>query len=504
VSDRGAPGYALCGLDDVVYNCPGGREMPGHVFVDAAKCTRCGECIAKCPAGAMSGASGRPPVVDPSKCDGCGECFRACPERAMVLSGGAEGVLWLLARGGRAAMEADEALASALPGLERGRLVRAAREILDRGYAGRRAPAPAGARAEGAGGAAGRESGAPCADHADQQEGPKPAPPAVIAYSVEMGRVLQLAAKVAPVNTTVLILGESGVGKEVVARFIHRTSPRRDGPFVNINCGAIPATLLESELFGYESGAFTGARREGKPGMIEVASGGTLFLDEISELPTDLQVKLLQVIQERKLVRVGGVKPLDVDIRIIAATNRDLAAMVARGEFRADLFYRLNVVPITIPPLRERPDDVIPLIYHFLDRYNRTHGYRKTISEEAREILTRYSWPGNVRELENLIERLVVTVEGDEIGGGDLPQQILEEGEEHRPRVVVGGIMPLREAIEEVERQIIERALAEKRSTYSIASLLGVNQSTVVRKIKKYACGRRGGQKAAAGTEAAT
>lgn len=446
----------------------------------------------------MSGASGQPPVVDPSKCDGCGECFRACPERAMVLSGGAEGVLWLLAEGRRAALEADEALASALPGLERGRLVRAAREILNRGCASRRASALAGARAEGASRAAGQgSSGAPCADHTDHQEGPKPAPPAVIAYSVEMGRVLQLAAKVAPVNTTVLILGESGVGKEVVARFIHRTSPRRDGPFVNINCGAIPATLLESELFGYESGAFTGARREGKPGMIEVASGGTLFLDEISELSTDLQVKLLQVIQERKLVRVGGVKPLDVDIRIIAATNRDLAAMVARGEFRADLFYRLNVVPITIPPLRERPDDVIPLIYHFLDRYNRAHGYRKTISEEAREILTRYSWPGNVRELENLIERLVVTAEGDEIGAGDLPMQILEEGGARRPRVVVGGIMPLRQAIEEVERQIIERALAEKRSTYSIARLLGVNQSTVVRKIKKYVGGGRGGLKAA-------
>ncbi|MDI7246375.1 MAG: sigma 54-interacting transcriptional regulator [Bacillota bacterium] len=492
----------LCGPYVVVYNCPGGREMPGHVFVDAVKCTGCGECVPKCPVEAMSGELGRPPAVDPSKCDGCGECFRVCPEGAMALADGADAVLWLLAGAGRAALEADDALASALPGVGRRRLVSAAREVLDRGLAGRERRASTNGRGDGFGAAAGtgRGGGAPGSGRTDPKGQGVVLPP-IIAYSVEMGRVLQLAAKVALVNTTVLILGESGVGKEVVARFIHGTSPRREGPFVTINCGAIPATLLESELFGYESGAFTGARREGKPGMIDVASCGTLFLDEISELPGDLQVKLLQVIQERRLTRVGGVKPVDVDIRIIAATNRDLAGMVAKGEFRADLFYRLNVVPITIPPLRERPDDVIPLIYHFLERFNRAHGYRKAISEDAREILARYSWPGNVRELENLVERLVVTVEGDEIGPGDLPRQVLEERGLHRPGVVVGGIMPLRQAVEEVERQIIQRALSEKRSTYSIARLLGVNQSTVVRKIKKYAVGGhsgRGGLKPAA------
>jgi len=469
--------------------------MPSHVLVDPERCTQCGKCVAGCPSGAMSCASGHAPAVDASKCDGCGECFRLCPERALVLGGGAEGVLWLLAAGGRAAQAADGAFVSALPGLERGTLVRAAREILGRGRHAHQAPSPAtGGQGEGEEGAKDcRESEAPtlCVSHTRRRGGSGAGYPAVVAYSVEMGRVLQLAAKVAPVNTTVLILGESGVGKEVVARFIHMSGPRRNGPFVNINCGAIPGSLLESELFGYEAGAFTGARREGKPGMIEMAAGGTLFLDEISELPTDLQVKLLQVIQERKLVRVGGVKPLNVDIRIIAATNRDLAAMVARGEFRADLFYRLNVVPITIPPLRERPDDVIPLIYHFLDRYNSAHGYKKVISEDAREVLTRYSWPGNVRELENLIERLVVTVEGDEITVRDLPRAILEEGGVSQPHVVVGGIMPLRQAVEEVERQLIQRALAEKRSTYSIARLLGVNQSTVVRKIRKYAANRR-------------
>ncbi|MGE5592551.1 MAG: sigma 54-interacting transcriptional regulator [Betaproteobacteria bacterium] len=465
--------------------------MPAHVLVDPERCTRCGRCVAGCPSEAVSCASGHTPAVDASRCDGCGECFRVCPERALVLSGGAEGVLWLLAAGGHAALAADDAFVSALPGLERGALVRAAREILGRGYQAHQASLPAGARGQDEGDAGDLpESDAPCSGRAGRRGGSGAAHPAVIAYSVEMGRVLQLAAKVAPVNTTVLILGESGVGKEVVARFIHMNGPRRNGPFVNINCGAIPGSLLESELFGYEAGAFTGARREGKPGMIEVAAGGTLFLDEISELPTDLQVKLLQVIQERKLVRVGGVKPLNVDIRIIAATNRDLAAMVARGEFRADLFYRLNVVPITIPPLRERPDDVIPLIYHFLERYNNAHGYHKVISEDAREVLTRYSWPGNVRELENLIERLVVTVEGDEITVRDLPRAILEEGDVSRSHVVVGGIMPLRQAVEEVERQLIQRALAANKSTYSIAKLLGVNQSTVVRKIRKYAAAR--------------
>lgn len=429
----------------------------------------------------------RKPVVDPAKCDGCGECFRVCPEAAMALAEGAEPVLWLLAEGGLAASEADEALARALPGVERGLLVRAAREILDFGYPGPRVVAGKRATEANAGRAGSATRGLPAGS----------GPPAVVAYSIEMGRMLQLASRVAPVNTTVLILGESGVGKEVVARFIHRTSPRREGPFVNINCGAIPANLLESELFGYEAGAFTGARREGKPGMIEVASGGTLFLDEISELPGDLQVKLLQVIQERRLTRVGGVKAVAVDIRIIAATNRDLAGMVGRGEFRADLFYRLNVVPITIPPLREREDDIIPLIYHFLEKFNRAHGFRKTMTEEAREALTRYSWPGNVRELENLIERLVVTVEGDQISAGDLPRHVRDDGGRGRGKVVVGGIMPLRQAIEEVERQIIERALAEKRSTYSMAKILGVNQSTVVRKIRKYAGSGRHDLKAA-------
>ncbi len=453
--------------------------MPGCVFIDSGKCNGCRACIPLCRAGAiLDTAGGGAAAVDPARCDGCGECFRVCPEQAVRLSDGAGAVLWILAQGKAVSDELDRAFQAALPGAGADRLSRAARQVL-----AQLSPRSPGSRLSEIPGASSTSNMA--------GEATRAGPPSIVAYSVEMGRVLQLAARVAPVDSTVLILGESGTGKEVVARFIHRQSRRRGGPFVNINCGAIPSNLLESELFGYEAGAFTGARREGKPGMIEIASGGTLFLDEISELPSDLQVKLLQVIQERRLTRVGGVRPVDVNIRIISATNRDLQAMVRKGEFRTDLFYRLNVVPITVPPLRERPDDVIPLIYHFLDRLNKTHGCAKSISEEAREILSAYLWPGNVREVENLMERLVVTVEADEIGAADLPQHVREVRPEAEGRVKVAGIMPLRSAVEEVERQIIGIALSEHRSTYKAAAALGVNQSTVVRKMRKYAARAR-------------
>jgi transcriptional regulator with PAS, ATPase and Fis domain/NAD-dependent dihydropyrimidine dehydrogenase PreA subunit len=442
----------------VLYNvsCRGGaRELQGFIFVDDDKCQRCGLCIPKCPVDAISSVRGRI-VVDPQRCDGCGECFKACPEVAFRLSDDIKAVLWVLASGGQVSHGLDLAFARTLPGVGKDRITKAARHLLS------------------------WESEKTEKAH-DSSENP------IIAYSVEMGEVLRLASKVAQVTTTILILGESGVGKEVIARFIHNASLRRSGPFVTINCGAIPPNLLESELFGYEAGAFTGAKREGKPGMIEVASSGTLFLDEISDLTLDLQVKLLQVIQERRLTRVGGIHPIDVDIRIIAATNRDLAKMVEKGEFRADLFYRLNVVPIVIPPLRSRRDDVIPLIYHFLAKHNSAHRYNKTISREAREALTEYSWPGNVRELENLMERLVVTVEGEEITVDDLPQHVKERDVDHDPKVIVKGVIPLREAVEEVERQLISHARKDHETTYEIAEVLGVNQSTIVRKLKKYA-----------------
>ncbi|VBB09697.1 pas fold-4 [Lucifera butyrica] len=313
-----------------------------------------------------------------------------------------------------------------------------------------------------------------------------PAPRNIVAYSIEMGKVLQTASKVAAVDSTVLILGESGVGKEVVARFVHQSSLRQSGPFIQINCGAIPETLIESELFGYETGAFTGARREGKPGLIELANNGTLFLDEIGELPPNLQVKLLQVIQERQILRIGGTKPNRINARFIAATNRNLQRMVRDGTFRADLFYRLNVVPLAIPPLRERKDDIIPLINHFLAAFNARYGCNKQIAYDTKDFLTEYHWPGNVRELENIIERLIVTVDEATILPAHLPDAMKNNVRESRCKIFVTGLLPLKQAIEEVESQLITLGWQQCANTYKLAKILEVNQSTVVRKIQKY------------------
>ncbi|WDV45891.1 sigma 54-interacting transcriptional regulator [Clostridiaceae bacterium M8S5] len=308
----------------------------------------------------------------------------------------------------------------------------------------------------------------------------------LVANSIEFGKVLQTASKVACVDSTILILGESGVGKEVIAKFIHSLSGRKDIPMVKINCGAIPESLIESELFGYETGAFTGASKRGKPGLIEIADKGTLFLDEIGELPLNIQVKLLRVLQERKLIRIGGTKEIYVDVRIIAATNRDLFQMVKEGTFRADLYYRLNVVPINIPPLRERVDDILPLCYYFLNIYNNKYSCSKKITSQGEEILKTYDWPGNVRELENLIERLIVTTRNDTIDKNDLPAFLFMENLRNANKIDINGIIPLKEAIELLEKQLIENAYKKYRTTYEIAQVLKVNQSTVVRKIQKY------------------
>ncbi|KKM10129.1 hypothetical protein SY88_15965 [Clostridiales bacterium PH28_bin88] len=308
----------------------------------------------------------------------------------------------------------------------------------------------------------------------------------VIAVSPEMKEVVEVAKRVAMVDSTVLILGETGVGKGVIASFIHQHSRRRQGPFITINCGAIPENLLESELFGYEHGAFTGARKEGKKGTIEMAHGGTLFLDEIAELPPTLQVKLLQVIQDRKVMRVGGNRPIDVDIRIIAATNRDIHQMVARGSFREDLFYRLNVVPVTIPPLRYRRDDIEPLINACMNRFNEKYEINKRLSPEALAFLINYDWPGNVRELENIVERLMVTCEQPEIQVQQLPDFIFSKHEGGKAPVVVRDVCSLKMAIEELEKQLITKAYQRYENTYRIAEVLEINQSTVVRKINKY------------------
>lgn len=303
----------------------------------------------------------------------------------------------------------------------------------------------------------------------------------------EMYNVLDLAKKVASVDSTVLILGESGVGKDLIATMIHNISERREKSFVKINCGAIPEGVLESELFGYEKGAFTGALREGKLGLIELANEGTIFLNEIGEMSLPLQVKLLQFVQDRNFIRVGGSTPINVDIRIIAATNKDLSKMVKEGTFREDLYYRLNVVPVMIPPLRERREDVSDLIFKFLDYFNNKYKRTKQLSSEAMEILINYDWPGNVRELENLIERLVIVSKDKIIYSDDLPVNIYKPTEqESRVNINYKEGFTLKESIEQIESVIIQEAYEKFGSTTKAAEALGVDQSTIVRKLKKY------------------
>lgn len=308
----------------------------------------------------------------------------------------------------------------------------------------------------------------------------------IIANSYKMKRILALTKNVASVDSTVLILGESGVGKDVVSKLIHELSDRKECPYMKINCGAIPDTLLESELFGYEAGAFTGAQKTKKLGLIEIADGGTLFLDEVAELPLSLQVKLLQAIEEKTVKRLGGTNTHKVDIRIIAATNKDIKSMVSNGKFREDLFYRLNVIQITIPPLRERKEDIIPLTMHFIDKYNRKYNRNKQISSGALEYLMKYNWPGNIRELQNQIERLVVIGEQNIILPEDLPDEISKLKIYCPNNINFEDLMPLRDALEALEKKLIETAFDKCKSTTKAAKLLGVNQSTIVRKMRKY------------------
>jgi len=308
----------------------------------------------------------------------------------------------------------------------------------------------------------------------------------VVVQSVQMKKILDLVLRVALVDSTVLILGESGVGKEIVAKVIHTNSKRKDGPFIKVNCGAIPANLLESELFGYEPGAFTGASRDGKMGMFELAHNGTLFLDEIGDLPLPLQVKMLRVIQDKEIFRVGGQKSRKVNVRLLAATNQNLEQMVEKGEFREDLYFRLNVIPINIPPLRERKEEIIPLVKKFQNNLSATYGLDKQISPEAMDCFVNYDWPGNIRELENIIERTLVTSSSSVITPEDLPDYLLKvRNKWGSPKVNISGIMPLKEAVIEVEKQLLEQALKEYGSTYKVAQVLDVNQSTIVRKLNR-------------------
>jgi PAS domain S-box-containing protein len=303
-----------------------------------------------------------------------------------------------------------------------------------------------------------------------------------ILHSDKMRNLLKMVNHVSTVDSTVLILGESGVGKEVIADTLHTSSPRANKPFIKVNCGAIPGNLLESELFGYEPGAFTGASKSGKAGMFELADGGILFLDEIAEMPMDLQVKLLRVLQDNKIMRIGGTREITVDVRIIAGTNRNMQDMVAKQLFRKDLYYRLNVVPIFVPPLRERREDIPVLSKHFLEKFNRRHGMNKRLSAEVLKNFMSYDWPGNVRELENLIERLVVTTQHDMISVDDLAAWSELEAAS-KPRV---EIVPLHIALENTERSLLQEAFSLYNSTYAVARVLGVSQPTVVRKAAKY------------------
>ncbi|NSW92959.1 MAG: sigma 54-interacting transcriptional regulator, partial [Firmicutes bacterium] len=305
----------------------------------------------------------------------------------------------------------------------------------------------------------------------------------IIYKSLKMEGIMALVEKIARVDSNVLISGESGVGKGLIAETIHKMSKRSNKEFVSINCGAIPETLLESELFGYERGAFTGARKDGKTGLIELADKGTLFLDEISELPIHMQVKLLKVVNEKKFMRIGGVDTKTVDVRIIAATNRDLNKMICEGRFREDLYYRLNVIPLYICPLRERKEDIIVLAKYFVEKLNLKYSTNIRLSKEVFEALLEYDWPGNVRELENCIERLVVTADNEVIDYDDLPGFLSKNRKEE---MVETKLRPLKEAMEQTEKQLIVAAYNYLKNTYKIAEVLGISQPTVVRKLKKY------------------
>jgi transcriptional regulator with PAS, ATPase and Fis domain len=301
-----------------------------------------------------------------------------------------------------------------------------------------------------------------------------------------MEKALRRAFKVSAVDSTVLLLGESGVGKELFADLIYKYSERAGKPLVKINCGAIPESLLEAELFGYEKGAFTGAQVKGKPGYFELADGGVLFMDEIAELTLSAQVKLLRFLQDGQVMRVGATHSRKLNVRILAATHQDLQAMVERGTFRLDLYYRLSVIPISIPPLRERGDCILPLLHHYIDHFGERMGQRRRLTRAASEVLMAYPWPGNVRELANLCERLVVMSETELIGLADLPPDILDRS--GKAALVQTGPeeRTLGQVLENTERTLLLEARQRHGSQMLMAKALGIDQSTVARKMKKY------------------
>lgn len=305
----------------------------------------------------------------------------------------------------------------------------------------------------------------------------------IIYVSSEMDKVMRKIEKLSNFSSTVIILGESGVGKELIARAIHQTGLRSNQPFLAINCGAIPDNLLESELFGYVKGAFTGANEEGKEGYFKQANQGILFLDEINELSLSLQVKLLRVLQEREITPIGSTEAIPIDVQIIAATNKNLEELVVEGKFREDLYYRLNVIPIKIPPLRKRQEDIPILAQYFLNQLNETYKTKYHFSPDALNLLCAYSWPGNVRELQHVIERIVVFAEEDLITA-DYVNSLLNIGRIKKRHPIVTEIMPLKEAQQILEKQLIKLAMDKYKTTTKAAKALGISQSSVSRKYR--------------------
>ncbi|WMW65561.1 sigma 54-interacting transcriptional regulator [Nitratidesulfovibrio liaohensis] len=321
------------------------------------------------------------------------------------------------------------------------------------------------------------------------QTGVSPAQP--IFRSEAMLSLVARLQRVAGTDATLLLLGETGVGKDVLARLAHEHSPRSEHMFLKIDCGSIAPNLIESELFGYMAGAFSGANAKGKAGYFEMAEGGTVFLDEIGELPLPMQTKLLRVLQDQEVTRVGATQPRKVDVRIIAATNRDLGDDVRTGKFRSDLFYRLSVAVLQIPPLRERREDIAPLARHFLERYASKYRRSMEIAESTLEALENYSWPGNVREMQNFIQGMVVTGDRPTITCSDLPPHMAEECRPGLAYTMPEMLEPraLRDIMDEIEREILERAITRHGSVNKVARLFKVSRTTIFRKLREQPSG---------------